>query len=90
MQALRSWYAKMDSFLLDTGFSRCHYNPNVYNKKVENNLIILILNVDNFIRVGSDHNLLTHVKYSLRKKIEMINLGNLHCFLGLQVLETKE
>ena len=35
-QAPKSWYAKMDSFLLDTVFSRCHSNPNVYNKKVGN------------------------------------------------------
>ena len=26
-QAPRAWYAKMDSFLLDTGFSRCHSEP---------------------------------------------------------------
>ena len=32
-KAPRAWYAKMDSFLLDTGFSRCHSDPNVYTKK---------------------------------------------------------
>ena len=42
-QAPIAWYAKMDSFLLDTGFSRCHSYPNVYTKKVENHLIILFL-----------------------------------------------
>ena len=26
-QAPRAWYAKMDRFLLDTGFSRCHSDP---------------------------------------------------------------
>ena len=41
-QVPRAWYAKMDSFLLDTGFSRCHSSPNVYTKKVGNNLIILV------------------------------------------------
>ena len=39
-------YAKMDSFLLDIGFSRCHSDPNVYTKKVRNHLIILVLYVD--------------------------------------------
>eukprot|EP00253_Pinus_taeda_P027352 PITA_27352 len=34
-QASRAWYAKMDSFLLDTGFSRCHSDNTVYTKKVE-------------------------------------------------------
>eukprot|EP00253_Pinus_taeda_P005365 PITA_05365 len=30
----RAWYAKMDSFLLDTGFSRCHSDTTAYTKKV--------------------------------------------------------
>eukprot|EP00253_Pinus_taeda_P025520 PITA_25520 len=33
-QAPQGWYAKMDSFLLDTGFSRCHSDNTVYTKKV--------------------------------------------------------
>ena len=45
-QAPRAGYAKMDSFLLDTGFSKCHSDPNVYTKKVGNHLIILVLYVD--------------------------------------------
>ena len=42
-QAPRAWYAKMDRFLLDTGFSICHSNPNVYTKKVGSHLIILVV-----------------------------------------------
>ena len=57
-QAPRAQYAKMDSFLLDTGFSRCHSKPNVYTKKVGNNLIILVLYVDDLILTGSDPKLL--------------------------------
>ena len=41
---------KMDSFLLETGFSRCHSDPN----KVGNHLIILVLYVDDLILTGSD------------------------------------
>ena len=33
-QAPRAWYAKMDSFLLESGFSRCHSDNTVYTKKV--------------------------------------------------------
>eukprot|EP00253_Pinus_taeda_P021495 PITA_21495 len=33
-QAPWAWYAKMDSFLLDTGFSRRHYENSVYTNKV--------------------------------------------------------
>ena len=48
-QAPRAWYAKMDIFLLDTGSSRCHSDPNVYTKEVGNHLIILVLYVDDII-----------------------------------------
>ena len=85
-KAPQAWYAKMDRFLLDTAFSRCHCDPNVYTKKVGIHLIIHVLYVDDLILTGSDSKLLNHVKTSLNKKFEMPNLGFLHYFLGLQVL----
>jgi hypothetical protein len=72
-QAPRAWYEKMDSFLLDTEFSRCHSDPNVYTKKVGIHLIILVLYVDDHILTGGDPKLLTHVKSILKKKFEMID-----------------
>eukprot|EP00253_Pinus_taeda_P005687 PITA_05687 len=89
-QAPRAWYAKMDIFLLEIGFSRCHSDNTVYTKKVGKSLIILVLYVDDLILTGSDPNLINHVKSNLEKKFEMTDLGNLHYFLGLQVLQSKE
>jgi hypothetical protein len=89
-KAPRAWYAKMDSFLIDTGFSRCHSDPNVYTKEVGIHLIIFVLYVDDLILTGSDSKILNHVKTSLKKKFEMTDFGFLHCFLGLQVLQTNE
>eukprot|EP00253_Pinus_taeda_P014057 PITA_14057 len=37
-----------------------------------------------------DPNLINHVKSSLKKKFEMTDLGRLHYFVGLQVLQSKE
>eukprot|EP00253_Pinus_taeda_P022477 PITA_22477 len=51
-QAPRAWYAKMDSFLLETGFSRYHSDNTVYTKKVGKSLIILVLYVDDIILTG--------------------------------------
>eukprot|EP00253_Pinus_taeda_P018033 PITA_18033 len=84
-QAPQAWYAKMDSFLLESGFSRCHSDNTVYTKKVGKSLIILVLYVDDLILTGSDPNLINHVKSNLKKKFEMTELGHLHYFLGLQV-----
>jgi len=85
-----AWYAKMDSFLLDTKFSRCHYSPNVYTKKVGNHLIIHVLYVDELILTSSDPKILNNAKSNLKKKFEMTNLGYFHYFLSIQVLQTKE
>eukprot|EP00253_Pinus_taeda_P002725 PITA_02725 len=48
-RAPRAWYAKMDSFLLESSFSRCYSDNTVYTKKVGNSLIILVLYVDDLI-----------------------------------------
>eukprot|EP00253_Pinus_taeda_P032502 PITA_32502 len=77
-QAPQAWYAKMDSFLLDSGFSRCHSDNTVYTKKVGKSLIILVIYVDDLILTGSDPNLINHVKSSLKKKFEMTDIGHLH------------
>ena len=66
------------------------FDPNVYTKKVGNNLIILVHYVDDITLTSSDPKILTHVKSSLMKKFEMTDFGHLHYFLGLQVLQTKE
>ena len=46
---------KMDSFLFDTGFSRCHSDPNVYTKKVGDHLIIYVIYVDDLMLTGRGH-----------------------------------
>eukprot|EP00253_Pinus_taeda_P032438 PITA_32438 len=89
-QAPEAWYAKMDSFLLETRFSRCHSNNTVYTKKVGKSLIIIVLYIDDLILTSSDPNLINHVKSSLKNNFEMTNLVHLHYFLGLQVLQSKE
>jgi hypothetical protein len=89
-QGPQAWYAKIGIFLLDTNFSGCHSDPNVYTKKVGSHLIILVIYVDDLILTSSDPKHLTHVKSNLKNKFEMTYLGYLHYFLGLQVLQTKE
>jgi hypothetical protein len=67
----RSWYAKVDNFLLDTDFFRFHSNPNVYTKKVGSHFTMCVLYVDDLIFTSSDPKLLNHVKTSLKKEFEM-------------------
>jgi hypothetical protein len=69
-QAPWALYTKMDNFLHDIDFSRCHFDPNVYTKKVGNHLIILVLYVDDLILTSGGHKLLINVKSSVIKKFE--------------------
>ena len=80
----------MDRFLLDNGFSSCHSDNTVYTKKVGKSFTIHVLYVDYLILTGSDLNHINHVKSSLKNKFEMTDLGHLHYFLGLQVIQSKE
>jgi hypothetical protein len=81
---------KWTTFLLTSDSLDAILILNVYTKKVGSHLIILVPYVDDLILTGSDLKLLNHVKANLKKKFEMIDLGFLHYFLGLQVLQTNE
>ena len=89
-QAPQACYAKMDRFLLDNGFSRCHSNNTIYTKKVGKSFTILVLYVDDLILTSSDPNHINRVNSRLKNKFEMTDLGHLHYFIGLQVLQSKE
>jgi hypothetical protein len=77
----------MGNFLLDTNFSRFHSNLHVYTKIVGSHLIILFLYVDELILPSIDPKILTNLKTNLQTKFEITDLGYLHYFLGLQVLQ---
>jgi hypothetical protein len=44
-QALRAWYAKMDSYLLSHKFVHCKSDPNVYMLRMTDSLLLLVMYV---------------------------------------------
>ncbi|KAE8729558.1 hypothetical protein F3Y22_tig00003507pilonHSYRG00010 [Hibiscus syriacus] len=48
-QAPRQWYKKFDSFMGNSGFTRCQADHYCYIKKFNNNFIILLLYVDDML-----------------------------------------
>lgn len=74
----------MDSFLLSSGFNRCHSDPTVYTKRQGSDLLIIVLYVDDVILTGSSSSMIQNVKEPLMGQFAMTNLGLLHYFLGLE------
>ena len=73
--APRSWYAKMDVFLLSQNFQRCKYDPNVYIHQFDGNLLILVLYVDDILITGSTLVSIPFIKTALHDAFEMSDLG---------------
>jgi hypothetical protein len=81
----RAWYEKIDTHFLQSGFRWCQYDPNMYVKFFEDDVLIVVLYVDDLILTGNQLSLIQELKNDLKQCFEMTDLGLLHYFLGLQV-----
>ena len=55
------------------------------SRKKENDILIICIYVDDIIYMGSSQYLIDEFKLSIMSKFDMIDLGILHYFIGLQV-----
>ena len=85
--APRSWYAKMDAFLLSQNFQRCKTDPNVYFRQHYGNIIIIVLYVDYILIIGSTLASIAFIKTTLNDAFEMSDLGPLKLFLALELAQ---
>jgi hypothetical protein len=83
-KAPRSWYSRIDHYLLKDGFSRIKNEPTLYikvNKKV--NILILCIYVDNMIYTRNM--MLNAFRSAMENEFEMTYLGLMNYFLGIEV-----
>eukprot|EP00253_Pinus_taeda_P035024 PITA_35024 len=81
----RTWYAKMDSFLLSQNFERCKSDPNVYMLRAHDSLLILVSYVDDLLIIGSLASTIATVKRALHDRFLMTDMVPLHFFLDLEM-----
>jgi hypothetical protein len=84
-QALRAWYAKMDSYLLSQNFIRCKSDLNVCMLRMADSLLLLFLYVDDLLIIECSILAIVAVKRILHDRFFMTNMGSLHLFLGLKI-----
>ncbi|KAJ9550673.1 hypothetical protein OSB04_014718 [Centaurea solstitialis] len=85
-QAPRAWFEKFSKTVLSLGFSASNYDSGLFTRTSDSGSILLLLYVDDMIITGDDSNGIASLKQSLSSSFEMKDLGDLHYFLGLEVL----
>ena len=83
-QAPKTWFGRINNFLMSLGFTKSKVDSNFYYKVVDGDQVILLLYVDALCLTGED-NLILDSKRNLAAKFEMKDLGMMHYFLGLEV-----
>ena len=90
-QAPRAWYSRIEAYFTKEGFERCPYEHTLFVKLSERgNILIVSLYVDDLIFTGNDENMFKEFKKSMEKEFNMSDLGKMHYFLGVEVIQNKE
>ncbi|VVA41703.1 PREDICTED: Retrovirus-related Pol poly from, partial [Prunus dulcis] len=86
-QAPRAWYEEINSYFIKTGFYRSPSEATLYTKMSTSGILIVSLYVDDIIYTGSSKEMMAAFKNDMMRQYEMTDLGLLHHFLGLGVLQ---
>ena len=76
----------MSRFLQSLGFDISKVDHSLYLKKTGCGLIVIVIYVDDLIIMGSSKEEIVHIKKVLGAKFDMKYLGELKCFLGIEVV----
>ena len=88
-QAPRSWYGQINGFLLRLGFTKSDVDYNLYYKVVEGDMLIMVLYMDELFLTRAER-LVTWCKKKLLSEFEMKDLGLMHFFLGVEILQRSD
>ena len=89
-QAPRSWNAKITHQLRRMGFATSKSNSSLFIRKGRLGPVSILLYTDDFVITGADLDEIGLVKLQLAASFDMKDLGDLHYFLGIEVIRTLE
>ncbi|XP_070677977.1 uncharacterized protein [Malus domestica] len=88
--APKRWYEEIDAYLFKCGFERSPSESTLYIKVKDDTVIIIItMYVDDMVYIGSREELMTEFKSDMMNRYEMTDLGLLHHFLSMRILQTE-
>ena len=90
-QAPRAWYSEIDTYLIMSKFKRSASEPTLYTRAdSEGNQLIVSIYVDDIVYTGSSDRLMDEFKKEMMLRYEMTDLGLLHHFLGMGVIQSDQ
>ena len=84
-QAPRAWYATLTDHLLKHGYTRGKIDQTLFIKRVEKDLILAQIYVDDIIFGSTSETLCKDFETVMKQRFEMSSLGEMTMFLGLQI-----
>jgi hypothetical protein len=87
-QAPHSWYEKLTRHLLKINFN--HFNiddATLFFKKVGKTIVYLMVYADDIFMIGNNEAYILSIKKELKKGFEMIYMGHLHYYIGIEVTQ---
>ena len=82
-QASRSWYERLSNFLVEPFFTRGQVDKTLFIKKVNSELLIVQIYVDDSIFGATNEILCKEFSNCMQNEFEMSMMGKLNFFLGL-------
>lgn len=84
-QAPRAWFGKIAQYLDPCGFKSSNVDPSLFIKKTSIVCTMILLYVDDMIITGDDNDEISSIRDVLSVRFDMKSLGEVRCFLGLEV-----
>jgi len=89
-QAPKAWYNRIDDFLLKKGLIKSPSEFTLYVIVKNHDVLIVSLYVDDLLVTGSKFELVEQFKVQMFEEFEMIDLGEMAFFLGMEIHQTDD
>jgi len=85
-QSPQMWNQKIDQYLITQNFKRLDADHSIYIRRINRSLAIIALYVDDLFILSDTIESMTNIKSTLSLKFEMTDCGEIHHFLGIQII----
>ncbi|GKF44206.1 retrovirus-related pol polyprotein from transposon TNT 1-94, partial [Tanacetum coccineum] len=84
-KALRAWYDKLSSLLIEHHFTKCIFDPTLFTRRHGGDILLVQVYVDDIIFGSTNPDFSKRFANLMKNNFEMSMMGELKFFLGLQI-----